>query len=145
MHSKYTNQQEEIALKEFERTGSISATIQKLGYPSPATLYRWSEHQKAGLKNWHGPLGQLENDRNKTHSCNTAYRSRHPSAELKLIYFIVALNLEKMQNMCQEKSDIVNVAYTSGGDFIWKKEQLVLCLLRKGDADNFLDRLSRQS
>ena len=30
MHSKYTNQQEEIALIEFERTGSISATIQKV-------------------------------------------------------------------------------------------------------------------
>lgn len=84
MHSKYTNQQEQIALKEFERTGSISAIIQKLGYPSPATLYRWYEHQKAGLRNWHGPLGQLKNDRNKTHSCNTADRSRHPSAELKL-------------------------------------------------------------
>lgn len=84
MHSKYTNQQEKMALKEFEQTGSISATIQKLGYPSPATLYRWHEHQKARLKNWHGYSGQLENDTNKTHSCNTTSRPRHPSAELKL-------------------------------------------------------------
>lgn len=44
MHSKYTNQQEEAAVTEFKRTGSIRATIQKLGYPSPATLYRWHEH-----------------------------------------------------------------------------------------------------
>jgi|GEM_PF-3610035 len=66
MHSKYTNQQEKIALKEFERTGSISATIQKLANPTPATLYRWHEHQKAGLKNWHGYSRQLENDTNKT-------------------------------------------------------------------------------
>ena len=84
MHSKYTNQQEKMALKEFKQTGSISATIQKLGYPSPATLYRWHEHQKAGLKNWHGYSGQLENDTNKTHSCTTTSRPRHPSAELKL-------------------------------------------------------------
>jgi hypothetical protein len=62
MHSKYTNQQEKIALKEFERTGSVCATIQKLGYPSPATLYRWHEHQKAGIKNWHGYSGQLEDE-----------------------------------------------------------------------------------
>jgi hypothetical protein len=35
MHSKYTNKQGEIALKKSERTGSISSTIQKLGYHSP--------------------------------------------------------------------------------------------------------------
>ncbi|GLC81772.1 hypothetical protein [Lacrimispora brassicae] len=35
----YTKEQEETALKEFERTGSIQATVQVLGYPSRATLY----------------------------------------------------------------------------------------------------------
>lgn len=84
MHSKYTNQQEEIALKEFERTGSVRATIQKLGYPSPATLYRWLEHQKAGIKNWHGYSGQLEDSTDKRSSYNTVNHPRHPSAELKL-------------------------------------------------------------
>lgn len=64
MLSKYTNKKEEIALKEFEQTGSISDIIQKLGYTSSATLYRWNDHQKAELKNWHGSFGQLENDVN---------------------------------------------------------------------------------
>ncbi len=84
MHSKYTNQQEEMALKIFEQTGSIRATIQQLGYPSPATLYRWHEHHHAGIKKWHGYYGQSESDTNKTYSCNTADHLRHPSAEIKL-------------------------------------------------------------
>ena len=37
----YTKEQEETALKEFERTGSIQAIVQVLGYPSRATLYRF--------------------------------------------------------------------------------------------------------
>lgn len=44
----YTKEQEEVALKEFEKTGSVRATIQCLGYPSSSTLYRWYEHKKAG-------------------------------------------------------------------------------------------------
>jgi hypothetical protein len=46
----YTKEQEETALKAFERTGSIQSIVQVLGYPSRATLYRWYEHKKAGIK-----------------------------------------------------------------------------------------------
>ena len=70
MHSKYTNQQEEAAVVEFKRTGSIRATRQKIGYPSPATLYRWHEHQMAGIMNWHSPAGSNEACSGKIHSCN---------------------------------------------------------------------------
>jgi len=84
MHSKYTNQQEEAALKEFKHTGSIRATIQKLGYPSPATLYRWYEHQKAGITNWHGFAGSYEYCSNKPHSCNTSSNPRQPSTDIKI-------------------------------------------------------------
>lgn len=84
MHSMYTKQQEEIALKEFERTGSISATIQKLGYPSRPTLYRWHANQKAGIKNWHGVSGRWETDSKKSHCCNTAGHPRHPSTKVKI-------------------------------------------------------------
>ena len=84
MHSKYTNQQEETALKEFKHTGSIRATIQKLGYPSPATLYRWYEHQKAGIKNQHGFAGPYEDCSNKPHSCNASDHPRHPSTDIKM-------------------------------------------------------------
>ena len=45
----YTKEQGEIALKEYERLGSIAAVIHWLGYPSESTLYRWYERKKAGL------------------------------------------------------------------------------------------------
>ena len=45
----YTKEQEEIALREYERLGSITAVIRRLGYPSESTLYRWYERKKAGV------------------------------------------------------------------------------------------------
>lgn len=84
MHSKYTNQQEEAAINEFKRTGSISATIQKLGYPCASTLYRWNEHKNAGITNWHGCASSNINHSNTEHSCNIPGHPRHPSAEIKM-------------------------------------------------------------
>ena len=52
----YTKEQEERALREYERLGSIAAVIHWLGYPSESTLYRWYERKKAGLENRHGQM-----------------------------------------------------------------------------------------
>ena len=49
----YTKEQIEIALKEFERLGSVQATITLLGYPSSSSLYKWYE-RKLAIKNYHG-------------------------------------------------------------------------------------------
>ena len=54
----YTKEQEEIALKEYERRGSVAAVIQRLGYPSESTLYRWYEQKKAGLENRHDQIAE---------------------------------------------------------------------------------------
>ena len=40
----YTKEQIEIALKEYERLGSVQAVINILEYPSSSTLYRWRPH-----------------------------------------------------------------------------------------------------
>ena len=45
-----------MALQEYERLGSVATVIQKLGYPSESTLYRWYERKKAGLENRHGQM-----------------------------------------------------------------------------------------
>ena len=37
----YTKEQIETALKEFERLGSVQATITLLGYPSSSSLYKY--------------------------------------------------------------------------------------------------------
>ena len=39
----YTKEQIEIALKEYERLGSVQAVMNLLEYPSSSTLYRWYE------------------------------------------------------------------------------------------------------
>ena len=43
----YTKEQIEIALKEYERLGSVQAVINLLEYPSSSTLYRWYERKIA--------------------------------------------------------------------------------------------------
>lgn len=77
----YTKEQEEIALKEYERLGSVNAVIRRLGYPSKSTRYRWYERRNAGLENRHGHTAEA---REKTdHKCNTPDHPRHPPAEFK--------------------------------------------------------------
>mgnify|MGYP002675020366 FL=1 len=46
----YTKEQIETALKEFERLGSVQATITLLGYPSSSSLYEWYERKLANKK-----------------------------------------------------------------------------------------------
>lgn len=77
----YTKEQEEIALQEYERLGSVHAVIQRLGYPSEFTLYRWYERRKAGLKNRHGHAEKISGKMN--HQYNTPNHPRNPSAEFK--------------------------------------------------------------
>lgn len=84
MYSKYTNQQEEATLKEFKYTGSIRATLQKLGYPSPTILYRQYEHQKAGIKNRHSFAGSYEYCSNKPHSYNASNIPSYQSTDIKM-------------------------------------------------------------
>lgn len=55
----YTKEQEEIALKEYKRMGSVHAVIRRLGYPSKSTLYRWYERRNAGLENRHGHAAEI--------------------------------------------------------------------------------------
>lgn len=77
----YTKEQEEIALKEYERLGSVHAVIRRLGYPSKSTLYCWYERRNAGLENRHGHTAEArEKD---DHKCNMPDHPRNPSAEFK--------------------------------------------------------------
>ena len=77
----YTKEQEEIALKAYERLGSVHAVIRRLGYPSKSTLYRWYERRNAGAENRHGHAAEIPEK--SDHKCNTPDHPRHPSAEFK--------------------------------------------------------------
>ena len=50
----YTKEQKERALKEYERLGSVQATITYLGYPSRHTLYDWYRNMLANKQDYHG-------------------------------------------------------------------------------------------
>ena len=67
----YTKEQEEIALKAYER----------LGYLSKSTLYRWYERWNAILENRYGRAAEIPDK--SDHKCNTPDHPRHPSAEFK--------------------------------------------------------------
>ena len=74
----YTKEQEEIALKEYERLESVHAVIRRLGYPSKSTLYRWYERRNAGLENRHGHTAEAREKID--HKCSTPDHPEHPSA-----------------------------------------------------------------
>ena len=78
----YTKDQIETALKEFERLGSVQATINLLGYPSRNTLYRWYEEKLAGKPNYHGSPDKPYKIKEKF--INAAEHPRHPDTNLKL-------------------------------------------------------------
>ena len=77
----YTKEQEEIALKAYERLGSVHAVIRRLEYPSESTLYCWYERRNAGLENKHGHAAVIPEK--SDHQCNTPDHPRHPPAEFK--------------------------------------------------------------
>lgn len=93
MHSKYTNHQEESAIQEFKQNGAIYATIQKLGYPSPATLYRWLEHKKAGITNCHDFAGRHKGCFSQTHPAICPDIPIIRPQELNWMHFAIALEL----------------------------------------------------
>ena len=112
----YTKEQEEIALKEYERLGSVAAVIQKLGYPSESTLYRWYERKKAGLENRHGQIA--ETPATTGHHCNTPGHPRHPSAEFKYEVLRRCFELGEDVDYVSREIGYSRMCYTSGAENI---------------------------
>ena len=78
----YTKEQKEIALKEFERLGSVQATVTLLGYPSCHTLYNWYRNKIAGIPDYHGSPDKEYQIKQKY--INAPHHPRHPDTNLKL-------------------------------------------------------------
>lgn len=113
----YTKEQEAQALAEYERTGSITETIRKLGYPSKSTLYRWYERKKAGLENQHGCLRQ--DAASTSHHCNTPEHPRHPSAALK--YAAIQRCFEQGEDVEYVSREI---GYSRMSIYAWRRKYL---------------------
>ena len=78
----YTKEQIEIALKEYERLGSVQAVINLLEYPSSSTLYRWYERKIAEKTNYRGSLDKPYIIKEKI--INAPNHPRIPDTSLKL-------------------------------------------------------------
>lgn len=78
----YTREQKERALKEFERLGSVQATVTYLGYPSRHTLYVWYRDMIANKQNYHGSPNKAYQVKQKY--INAPNHPRYPDTNLKL-------------------------------------------------------------
>lgn len=113
----YTKEQEDRALKEYERLGSVTAAIRQLGYPSESTLYRWYERRKAGLENRHGHTAGVSE--NTEHRCNTPEHPRYPSAEFK--YEILRRCFELGEDVEYVSREI---GYSRMSIYVWRRNYL---------------------
>ena len=113
----YTKEQEEAALKEYARLGSVHAVIQRLGYPSKSTLYRWYERRNAGFKNNHGRTA--ESPEKTDHKCNAPGHPRHPSAEFKYEVLRRCFELgEDVEYVSRE------IGYSRMSIYVWRRKYL---------------------
>lgn len=78
----YTKEQKERALKEYERLGSVQATITYLGYPSRHTLYDWYRNMLANKQDYHGSPNKPYQIQQKY--INAPEHPRYPDINLKL-------------------------------------------------------------
>ena len=78
----YTKEQKERALKEYERLGSVQATITYLGYLSRHTLYDWYRNMLANKQDYHGSPNKPYQIQQKY--INAPEHPRYPDINLKL-------------------------------------------------------------
>lgn len=97
----YTKEQIDTALKEYERLGSVQATINLLDYPSRNTLHRWYEEKLVAKPNYHGSPDKPYKINEKL--INAAEHPRHPDTNLKLNAIYRCFSLGEGVNMYQEK------------------------------------------
>lgn len=78
----YTKEQQDRALKEFERLGSVQAVINLLGYPTRNTLYEWNKAARINKQNQHGSLDKPYEIKNR--NINSPSHPRNPDVNVKL-------------------------------------------------------------
>ena len=113
----YTKEQEEIALKAYERLGSVHAVIRRLGYLSKSTLYRWYERWNAILENRYGRAAEIPDK--SDHKCNTPDHPRHPSTKFKYAVLRRCFELgEDVEYVSRE------IGYSRMSIYTWRRKYL---------------------
>lgn len=113
----YTKEQEEIALKAYERLGSVHAVSWWLGYPSKSTLYHWYERWNVGLENRHVHAEEIPEK--SDYQCNTLDHPRHPSSEFKYEVLRCCFELgEDVEYVSRE------IGYSRMSIYTWQRKYL---------------------
>ncbi|WP_312282051.1 IS3 family transposase [Oscillibacter sp.] len=105
----YSEDQYNKALAEYDKMGSVTKTIARLGYPvRRQTLYNWIARRK------HLPVGQ-----STFRGVNTPEHPRHPSLELKLAAIHRCFELgEDVQSVSDE------IGYSTASIYLWRKKYI---------------------
>ncbi|NCB27439.1 MAG: IS3 family transposase, partial [Bacteroidia bacterium] len=104
----YTHQQKVIALKKYEETKSVTATVQALGYPGRETLYRWLN-----------PMDSLRKQKSTFRGLNTPDHPRHPPVNLKLEAIHRCFELgEDVKSIADE------IGYSRASIYTWRRRYI---------------------
>lgn len=104
----YTHQQKVIALKKYEETNSVTATVQALGYPGRETLYRWLN-----------PMDSLRKQKSTFRGLNTPDHPRHPPVNLKLEAIHRCFELgEDVKSIADE------IGYSRASIYTWRRRYI---------------------
>lgn len=104
-------------MREYERLGFVRAVIQRSGYPSESTFYRWYERRKVGLDNRYRHTANVSDKMN--HQYNTLDHSRHPSAEFKYVVLCRCFEFgEDVEYVSRE------IGYSRMSIYVWRRKYL---------------------
>ena len=104
----YSENEINRALKKYDETGSITATIVALGYPSRCNLYRW-------IKNRNLP----QKEKLKTRGVNMPEHPRHPPINLKLEILHRCFELGEDVKLVSEE-----IGYNQASIYAWKRKYI---------------------
>lgn len=116
----YSENEINSALKKYDETGSITATIVALGYPSRCNLYRWIKNRNLPPK-----------EKLKTRGVNTPEHPRHPPIDLKLKTLYRCFELgEDIKSVSEE------IGYSRASIYAWRRKYIqkgTLALMNEKD------------
>lgn len=104
----YTQEKVDIALKLYHQCGSVTKSVQILGYPTKKALYDWI----------HGE-GKQEKQRKVLELINTKTHPRNPPVEVKMDALHRCFKLgESIKSVSED------IGYTRASIYVWRKRYI---------------------
>jgi putative transposase len=104
----YTTKQKQKALEIYKEVGSVTRTLQILGYPSRQGLYSWMKEGDS-----------IKSQKKKTRGVNTPEHPRHPSYELKMEIIHRCFELGEDVKLVSEQT-----GYSRASIYTWRRKYI---------------------